>query len=111
MESRTTSALLRVQQTEFDASGRFKQRLTLHAQERIAQRGIRDLQLQLIQLFAVDQLQKGGTLLSRIPERKIAELRAALERCADVAIVKNSDERVITVMHQHRRIRHTEWAA
>lgn len=96
---------------DFEVGGRIKPRLTLHAQERLSQRGIRDLQLQLIQAFGVDHLQKGGSVLSRIPERTLAELRAALDRCADVAIIKSRNECVITVLHQHRRIRHTEWAA
>ena len=110
MASRTTTPL-RGEDLEFEVGGRIRPRLTLHAQERLAQRGIRDLQLQLIQMFGVDHLQKGGSVLCRIPERRLAELRAALDRCADVAIVKSRNECVITVMHQQRRIRHTEWAA
>lgn len=77
----------------------------------MAQRGVRELQLQLIQVFGVDFLQKGGSVLSRIPARRLAELRAALDRCDGVAIVKGGNECVITVMHEHRRIRHTDWAA
>lgn len=110
MASRTTSAR-HGPDLELEVGGRIMPRLTLHARERMAQRGIRDLQLQLIQIFGVDHLQKGGSVLSRIPERRLAELRAALDRCADVAIIKSRSECLITAIHQHRRIRHTEWAA
>ena len=110
MTSRTTTPR-RDEDRDFEVGGRIKPRLTLHAQERLTQRGIRDLQLQLTQAFGVDHLQKGGSLLGYIPARRLAELRAALDRCADVAIVKSRNECVITVMHQYRRIRHTEWAA
>lgn len=110
MTSRTTTPR-RDEDRDFEVVDRIKPRLTPHAQERLTQRGIRDLQLQLIQAFGIDHLQKGGSVLSRIPERRLAELRAALDRCADLAIIKGRNECVITVMHQHRRIRHTEWAA
>jgi hypothetical protein len=85
--------------------------LTLHAQQRIAQRGIRQAQIDLINLFGVDHLQKGGAMLCFIPDRTIAELRAALDRCSGVALVKGEGDAVVTAFHQNRKISHTEWAA
>lgn len=84
---------------------------TKHAQERKAQRGISDLQVQLIELFGEDHLQKGGTMFSRIPDRKLAQLRAAIERCAGLALIKGHGDCVVTVFHQYRPVRHTEWTA
>lgn len=86
-------------------------RMTRHAQQRSAQRGIRQLQIDLINLFGVDHLQKGGGMLCFIPDRTIAELRSALDRCSGVALVKGEGDAVVTAFHQHRKISHTEWAA
>lgn len=86
-------------------------RLTRHAQQRSSQRAIRDLQLQLIQHFGVDHLQKGGNVVSFIPDRVISELRTAIDRCAGVSIIKAADEAVVTVMHQGRRVATTDWTA
>lgn len=86
-------------------------RLTRHAQQRSSQRAVRDLQLQLIQLFGVDHVQKGGSVVSFIPDRLIPELRAAIDRCTGVSIIKAEDERVVTVMHQSRRVATTDWTA
>lgn len=86
-------------------------RMTWHAQQRSAQRGIRQIQIDLINLFGVDHLQKGGAMHCFIPDRTIAELRAALDRCPGVALVKGERDAVVTAFHQHRKINHTEWAA
>jgi hypothetical protein len=85
--------------------------LTRHAHQRLAQRGIQQLQVDLIHLFGVDHLQQGGTMYSFIPERTIAELKEALERCARVALIKGDGEHLITAFHQTRKIRHTGWVA
>jgi hypothetical protein len=85
--------------------------LTRHAQRRSSQRGIRDIQIQLIQLFGVDHVQKGGSVLSFIPERLIHQLRSAIDRCDGVSIIKADDESVVTVMHLDRRVATTEWSA
>jgi len=105
MDASTTRRDSRLRQPE---SG---YRLTRHAQQRSSQRAIRDLQLQLIQLFGVDHLQKGGSMVSFIPDRLIAELRTAIDRCAGVSIIKAEDEVVVTVMHQGRRVATTDWTA
>jgi hypothetical protein len=75
------------------------------------QRGINALQLELIQTFGEDQYQKGGTILSFIPERKLALLRKAIDRLSRVATVKSEEENTITVMHLERRVRKTELVA
>lgn len=86
-------------------------RLTQHARRRSAQRGISQLQIDLIRLFGVDHLQKGGGLHCYIPDRTLSELRAALERCSGVALIKGDGDAVVTAFHQHRKVGHTEWAA
>lgn len=84
---------------------------TRHAQRRSSQRAIRGLQIQLIQFFGVDHVQKGGSAVSYIPERLIHQLRAALDRCDGVSIIKAADESVVTVMHLDRRVATTQWSA
>lgn len=86
-------------------------RLTEHAQRRSAQRGIRRLQIDLITLFGVDHLQKGGGMLCFIPDRTIAELRAALDRCSGVALIKGDKDAVVTAFHQQKRVARVDWAA
>lgn len=85
--------------------------LTRHARRRSSQRAIRGLQIQLIQFFGVDHAQKGGSVVSYIPERLIHQLRAALDRCDGVSIIKADDESVVTVMHLDQRVATTQWSA
>ena len=85
--------------------------LTEHAQKRKQQRGIDDLQLELIRHFGVDHYQKGGCSLSFIPERKLIELRNAIDKLHRLAMVKGLDERAVTVMRMDKRIRKTLYAA
>lgn len=86
-------------------------KLTEHAQRRKQQRGISDLQVELILAFGDDHYQKGGASLSYISGRKINQLREALDRIENVAIVKTPTEGIATVMHMERRIRSTEYVA
>lgn len=85
--------------------------MTLHAKARIQQRGISELKVQLLHYFGEDHLQKGGCTLSYIPEKKLRLLRQAIDRLADVQVVKSSEDRVITAMHRTRHTRTTEYAA
>lgn len=85
--------------------------LTAHAQKRKQQRGILDLQLELIHHFGVDRYQKGGYHLSFIPERKLTELRDAIDKLRNVAIVKGQADDGVSVMHMDKRIRTTRYAA
>lgn len=85
--------------------------ITEHAQKRKQQRGINDLQIELIRFFGEDHYQKGGCNLCFISEKKLAQLRHALEKLTNVALVKESSERVVTVMHMDRRIHKTQYTA
>jgi muramoyltetrapeptide carboxypeptidase LdcA involved in peptidoglycan recycling len=85
--------------------------LTAHAQRRKQQRGISDLQVQLIQVFGEDHYQKGGATLSYVPEKRLMQLRQAIERLSGVVIIKGSAEDVVTIMHLDQRVGRTEYAA
>jgi hypothetical protein len=84
---------------------------TRHGQRRMSQRAIRQRQVALIKSFGIDHLQKGGSIVSFIPDDVIHELRAALDRCAGVSVVKGAQEEIITAFHQKRRTKHTGWLA
>lgn len=84
---------------------------TEHAQKRKQQRGISDLKIELIQAFGDDHYQKGGCSLSYISEKKLNQLRQAIDMLTKVAIVKDASERVVTVMHKEKRISTTKYAA
>lgn len=84
---------------------------TYHGQRRMSQRAIRQRQVALIKSFGVDHLQKGGSTVCFIPDDVISELRAALDRCAGVSLVKGTQEEVITAFHQSRRTKHAGWLA
>ena len=85
--------------------------LTHHARKRSQQRGISELQIQLIGMFGEDHLQTGGTALSYIPRKRLQQLRDAIDRLESVAVVKTPDEAVVTVMHLGRRIAHTDYTS
>ena len=85
--------------------------LTEHAQKRKQQRGITDLQIALIRTFGVDHYQKGGCSLSYIPEKKLIQLRNALDNLSQIALVNGVNEETVTVMHMDRRINKTAYAA
>ena len=86
-------------------------RLTEHAQRRKQQRGISDLQLELIRTFGEDHYQKGGSTLCYIPEKRLIQLRQAIDKLAGVALVKAPSEEVVTMLHVDRRIGTTHYAA
>lgn len=85
--------------------------LTEHAQKRKQQRGISDLQIDLIRYFGADHYQKGGCSLSYIDEKTIKLLRCAIDKLDKVAMVKTPSEYVATVMHMDRRIHKTQYVA
>lgn len=85
--------------------------LTRHAQERKQQRGISDIQVELIRIFGEDHYQKGGCSLSYIPEKKLAQIRNALDKLSNVALVKDGAESGITFMHMDQRIHKTRYVA
>lgn len=85
--------------------------LTEHAQKRKQQRGFTDLQIELIRTFGEDHYQKGGCSLSFISEKKLTQLRQALDKLSNVALVKDDSERCVTIMIMDRRIHKTQHAA
>jgi hypothetical protein len=87
------------------------QSFTEHAQKRKQQRGISDLQVELIRTFGDDHYQKGGCSLSFISAKKLTQLRHALDKLSNVALVKAPSEDVVTIMHMERSINRTRYAA
>ena len=85
--------------------------LTEHARQRQQQRGISELQIELLHSFGEDHYQKGGDSLCFIPEKKLSQLRSALEKMSNVALVKSGGGHVITVMHMDRQIYRTRSVA
>jgi hypothetical protein len=84
---------------------------TRHAQARKQQRGITDIQEQLLYWFGKDHLQKGGTYLTYLPEKTIREIRAALDGMGSRQMIKSASDVVITEMHQTRKTRTTSYKA
>lgn len=85
--------------------------LTEHARQRQQQRGISALQLELLRNFGEYHYQKGGDCLCFIPEKKLSQLRSALEKISNVTMVKSGAGQVITVMHMDRKIHRTRCVA
>jgi hypothetical protein len=85
--------------------------LTLHARKRSEQRGISELQIQLISMFGQDHYQTGGYTLSYIPRKRLLQLREAIDRLDAIALVKTPGEAVATVMHVDRRFGRTEYVS
>lgn len=84
---------------------------TAHARERMQQRAITELQVQLIEHFGVAEYQKGGTSLSHIPDKTLAQLRHAIDKLHGKVVVIANGETVVTAMHKTRRIHTTDYAA
>ncbi|MDB5969050.1 MAG: hypothetical protein JWQ90_1500 [Hydrocarboniphaga sp.] len=76
---------------------------TSHAKARQRQRGINDLQIALLHAFGEPTYQKGGGCTVRIREQLRLELRGALDKMQDVALVEGSFGKVVTVLHEDRR--------
>ena len=85
--------------------------LTQHAQTRMQQRAISEMQARLIQEFGQYEYQKGGTQYAFIPEKTLAELRRAIDKLTGVCLLLGESDKVITAMHQNQRVRRTEYAA
>ena len=84
---------------------------TRHAQARKQQRGITEMQMQLLHCFGTDHLQKGGAYLTYVAEQTIREIRAALDGLGSRQMVKSASDVVITVMHQTRKSRTSSYKA
>lgn len=83
--------------------------VTEHAKKRMQQRAISEIQIRLIQEFGQDQYQKGGENFAFIPEKVLAELRHAIDKLAKVRIVLGESDKVVTVMHEMRRVHKTQY--
>ncbi|MEQ9328024.1 MAG: DUF4258 domain-containing protein [Rhodospirillales bacterium] len=88
-----------------------KPRITKHAQRRMQQRGITELEIEILMSFGEDHYQKGGGTLTYIPEKKLGRLRQAIDRLSKVAVIKGDEEQIISAMHLTRKIRSTDLVA
>jgi len=84
---------------------------TRHAKERMQQRAISEMEVQLLQLFGEDHYQKGGSYVTYIHKDKYRQLREAVDRLQKKALIKSSDEVVITAMHLTEKVRITNYRA
>lgn len=77
------------------------EKFSRHAKQRMDQRAINPLMVDLISLFGKTIYQKGGTEKQMIPRKKLKQLRQALDHLEDVSLVVAEDSTIITVMHDH----------
>ncbi len=84
---------------------------TAHAQLRMRQRAISEMQVRLIQEFGRYEYQKGGASVAYIPEKVLAELRHAVNNLGDVAVVLGDLDTVVTTLHKKQRIHKTLYTA
>lgn len=84
---------------------------TAHARARMQQRGISEYQLLLIKHFGETRYQKGGSELSFITKKTLAQLRYAIDKLEGKAAVFGDGEATVTVMEKSRRIHTTDYAA
>ena len=85
--------------------------LTKHADKRKQQRAISDLQVQLIEMFGEELYQKGGTGKLYVRRKVIDELRHAVDKLENVTLIKGEANKIITVMHQTRKINSTQYSS
>ena len=85
--------------------------LTSHARARQQQRGLTETQIELLRYFGEAHYQKGGCSVVYIPEKKLIQLRQAIDKLHNKSLINSSGERVITCMHKSRRIETTEYVA
>lgn len=69
------------------------------------------MQIELIRTFGDDHYQKGGCSLSYISEKKLTQLRHALDKLNNLALVKEGTEKIVSVMHMDRRIHKIRYVA
>jgi hypothetical protein len=86
-------------------------KVSKHAQRRLQQRGISEDVVRLIEAFGRFHYQKGGSELAYIDNKRVSELRKALDKVAGVQLVISESNKVVTAMHQTRRARTTQYVA
>ena len=84
---------------------------TAHASQRMQQRAISAIQVRLVEPFGITEYQKGGCNFGYIPEKTLIELRRAIDKLAGVAVVFGDEGKIVTAMHQNKRVHKTEYAA
>jgi len=84
---------------------------THHAKQRMQQRAISQLQIELIEAFGDDHYQKGGSYYCYIPKKRLKELRRAIDGLENIKAVKGDADKLITAMHGDRKVRTTEYVA
>ncbi|MET0029675.1 MAG: hypothetical protein ABW101_18740 [Candidatus Thiodiazotropha sp.] len=82
---------------------------TLHAKQRMQDRGISDLQERLIREFGDFRYQKGGANIAYIPNKLLADLRKAIDKIGGVTLVLGESDKLVTAMHQNVKIRTTQY--
>jgi hypothetical protein len=85
--------------------------ITKHASARMQQRAITDLQIRLIEVFGVGFFQKGGTEKLHINKEMLDRLRRAIDKLENVTLIVDEAGKIITAMHQTRKVRSTQYAA
>lgn len=88
-----------------------KMKATAHAQKRMQQRAISAMQIKLIEVFGESKYQKGGTYLASVPRKILVELRHAIDKLPKIAVVYGDSDKLVTVMHEKRRINKTQYTA
>lgn len=88
-----------------------KSKATVHAQKRMQQRAISEMQIKLIEIFGESKYQKGGTYYGFVPEKILVKLRHAIDKLPKVAAVYSDSDKLITVMHEKRHVSKTLYAA
>ncbi len=84
---------------------------TAHARQRMNQRSISEMQVMLIKVFGEHVYQKGGANYAFVKTKTIADLRYALDRISKLQLVTGNEDRIITVMHENRRVHKTQYRA
>jgi hypothetical protein len=74
------------------------------------QRGISELQIELIATFGEYHFQKGCDNYTYLSKKKVASLRSALDRIDKVRVIESSGN-VVTAFHQIKPIRTTKLVA
>ena len=83
--------------------------LTNHARKRMQQRAINQTQIILIEMFGEEKYQKGGTYTNKISNKMLSKLKHAIDKLQGVQIISNEEGKIITAMHETRRINTTDY--
>jgi hypothetical protein len=82
---------------------------TAHARKRMNQRSISEMQIKLIETFGEYAYQKGGSNIGYLTDRTLTELRQAIDNITKLRLVLGETDKIITVMHEKRRVHKTNY--